>query len=335
MIFLFLNIDKVQKWLSLIGYGLNKLGGFFKFAHKKAVQLDLQGSINEYVKKVSKDIPTLETKKVRIEYVDRNIDRSSFISDNNIVLRLRRDDPNDLNFVHGAFLYVSTSLLFKVKRYISLSQRDSLDLYVTTKLIEKEKPNHVDYFLEEYLHPKLKDETSDRKTYYDQLANIDKGGLFYPVLLEELNCLGGKVFGRRQDDLIIIEVRELFNFLEKVSLRVIGQNDVNLEFQRNYCKSAIVIIGKISKIANEDKVPYLNYIRKTLYTRNIDTIYILGNIWNKEFINFICNDVADLYTIVRSRTTKSTIHFEDGSTKLVDTYIVLIQRVGSSVYISQ
>lgn len=261
------------------------------------------------------------------------MNRASFLAQNNVVLRLRRDDPNDLNFVHGAFLFVSTSLLYKAKRYLSLSQRDAVDLYVTTRFIEKEKPNKLGYFLDEYLHPKLKDESSDRKAYFDQLAKIDEGGLFYPVLLEELNCLGGKVFGNRQDDLIITEVKDLFGFLEKVSLRTVGSDFGGLTFQRNYCKSAIVIVGKSTKLLEGDIRPYATFIRRNLLPLKIDTIYLLGNVTNEEAIKSVGDMVADIYDIIRSQVTKSKLHYKDGGSKSVDTYVLLLQNKNSSVYI--
>ncbi|MBC8333630.1 MAG: hypothetical protein H8E29_00030, partial [Anaerolineales bacterium] len=195
-------------------------------------------------KKLSKDIPTLETERAKVEYIDINKDRKSFIENNQVVLMLHREDPFDLNFVHGAFLFVSTSLLFKVKRYISQSQRDALDLYVTTKLIEKEKPQRVDYFLEEYLHPNLKVQKSNRNKYFKKISIIDKGGYFYPILLEELNSLGGKVFGNRKDDQCISEVSELIDFLENVSQRTVGDEEFDFDFQGKYCKSSMTPLQK-------------------------------------------------------------------------------------------
>lgn len=329
-----MNPEKVEKWGAITGYCINKLGGFFKFAHKRAVKLDLQGNINDYVKKLMKDIPTLEAEKVKIEYLENNQDRNSFIENNQVIVRLRRDDPDDLNFVHGAFLFVSTSLLFRIKRYISQSQRDALDLYVTTKLIEKEKPQRVDYFLEEYLHPKLKHVESDRKMYYDKLAIIDNSGFFYPVLLEELHNLGGKVFGGCPSDKIITEVRSLITFLEKVSLRNVGDENVDLDFHGEYCKTSIVIVGKALIVEKREERPYVKFIRNTLSPNHIDTVYLLGNIVNKKIIDAICSDTQDLYNTVRTHSSNVLLHREDGSTIIVKTYFAILKRIDASIVIT-
>ncbi len=333
LLLIFLNPEKIEKWGAFLGYCLNRIGGIFRFFHKRAVQLDLQGNINDYVKKVSKVIPTLETERVKVEYIDNNQNRESFINNNQVVLRLHREDPKDLNFVHGAFLFVSTSLLYKVKRYISQSQRDALDLYVTTKLIEKEKPQRVGYFLEEYLHPKMKDQESDRKKYFDKFAIIDEGGFFYPILIEELHSLGGKVFGDCKNDRIITEVRNLIDFLENFSQRKIGDEEVDLDFRGEYCKSSIVIIGRALNIVNHEKAPYLTFIRKGLNPKKIDNVYIVGNALNKNFINEICGEISDIYNIVRTSVSNISLHTNDGNIKLVKTYFVFLRRIDSSVVV--
>jgi hypothetical protein len=333
LLFIYLTPEKVEKWASMIGFCLTKLGGIFSRLHKSAVKLDLQGNINDYVKKVSKIIPTLERERVKVEYIDKTQDRKGFIDNNQVVLMLRRDDPKDLNFVHGAFLFVSTSLLFKAKRYISQSQRDALDLYVTTRLIEKEKPQRVDYFLEEYLHPKIQDCGSERKKYYDQLIIIDEGGYFYTILLEELNSLGGKVFGGRRDDKIIVDVRELIKFLEQISKRAVGTEDVDLDFQGEYCKASVVIVGKAETIARDASAPYIKFICDKLYPQNVDNVYLVGNIINKDVIDDICEDVSDAYDVVRKRVSKTLLHLHDNTTTLVDNYFVFLCRKGSSIIV--
>jgi len=331
-LFIYLTPEKFEKWVSMLGYVLSKLGGIFRHFHKRAVQLDLQGNINSYVKKISKVIPTLEIERVKVKYVDNKQDRKSFIENNQVILMLHRDDPKDLNFVHGAFLFVSTSLLHKAKRYISQSQRDAIDLYVTTRLIEKEKPQRVDYFLEEYLHPNLKDGNSDRKKYFDKLSIIDEGGYFYPILLEELNSLGGKIFGGRKDDRIIIDVRNLIDFLEQVSQRTVGIEDV-LDFQGEYCKASIVIVGKADTIARDASVPYVKFIRTKLYPQEVDNVYLIGNVKNQEIIDHVCEEVSDIYDVVRHSISKTLLHLNDNRTTLVDNYFVFLSRGDSSILV--
>lgn len=320
--------EKIEKWSAMFWYCL---GSFFSFAHKRAVKLDIQGSLNDYVKKISKEIPQIGKFRVEVELVDDPISKKTFLSDDKVILRLRRDDPYEINFVHGVYLFVSTSLLFQAKRYISKSQRESLDLYVTTRVLEKEKPSIVNRFLDEYLHPQLRDPKSKKANYYDKFAHIDTSGLFYPVLLEELEFLGGKVFGDRRDDKIITEVDGLVEFLDTISQRKVGDDETDLNYKREYCRFAIMIIGKKFKLA-ETIEPYVNFIRGKLHTERIETIYILGGVENKGYVEKICNEVADIYWQYKSRNTSTVLHFGDGTSQKVLQNVVALRMVGVSVF---
>ncbi len=328
LVFVLLYPEKVEKWAAMVWFALSTV---FKFAHRRAVKLDLEGHLNEYVKRIAKEVPQVADVKVEIELVDGNISRESFFSDGKVILRLRRDDPQDLNFVHGAYLFVSTTLLFQAKRYISPSQREALDLYVTTRVIEKEKPAIVGYFLDTYLHPKLKNPKSKKATYYDKFAHIDQGGLFYPVLIEELDFLGRKVFGRRKDDLIIVEVDDLITFLENIATREVGDDSTDLDFVRDYSRFAVMIIGKRFKL-QDSLDPYVNFIRGKLYAEEIETVYVLGKWENREYIYRICDEVSDIYWRYRDRKTVATLRFNDGSTQKVRQIVVILRKKTLSVY---
>jgi hypothetical protein len=65
----------------------------------------------------------------------------------------------------------------------------------------------------------------------------------------------------------------------------------------------------------------------------IDTIYILGHVIFSDLIDLVCEDITDIYHKVRTRIAKRKLHFKDGTSKSADTYIVILQREGSSLYI--
>lgn len=309
LLIVLLNPEKIEIWSAMLWRLLDKLGILFKSANKKYIKHDLQGRINQFVKNIAKDAPFLVSSKVRIEWVDGEITKKSFLDNQEVVLRLRREDPEDLNFVHGAYMFVSTGLLYKVKRYVSPSQRQAVDLYVTTKLLEREKPNVVSYFLDEYLHNNLDDPDTKIALYYDKLAKIDRGGLFYSVLLQELDFLGNKVFGKRHDDKIIMEVGALIDFLEPIAMRPVGQ-ETDLNFERNYCRFAIVIVGKPKKMNPTGDV-YIEFIRKHILPKKVETLYILGLWENEQILNNICDSFNTVYDKCRVRRSKVALKYDD------------------------
>ena len=307
--YLLLYPEKIEKWSSLLWRFLSNFVTLFKFAHKQYVKHDMQSRVNEFARGLSKEAPFLASKRVRIEWVEANVTRSSFFQDDQVILRLRRDDPEDLNFVHGAYMFVSTSLVFQVKRYLSQSQRKAVDLYVTTSLIEREKPGVRGHFLDNYLHSELADTGSKVARFFDAFAKMDKGGYFYPVFLQELDFLGQKVFGARKDDRIITEVNSLIGFLEPIALRKIG-DEGNLDFKQQYCRFAIVIVGRSYKLTPLGNV-YVDYIRKTLVPDKIETVYVLGLWENRSIIQNVCKALDDVYEECRTCRSKVVLRYGD------------------------
>jgi hypothetical protein len=324
-----LNPEKVQIWASMIWKLLDKCRFVFRSAHKQYVKYDIQGRINNFIVKISTDAPYLLSNKVKLEWVNSNeINRNSFLQNDEVIIHLRREDPEDQNFIHGAYLFVSTSLLYKSKRYISQGQRQAIDLFVTTKIIEKEKPAILEYYLEEYLHKALDKKESKLMETYDHYTKIDIGGLFYPVLLQELEFLGEKVFGKRKDESIFSEINEFIGYLENVALKPIGVN-ADLVFSRAYCKMAIVIVGKAEKITTDGET-YVSYIQKYLIPNKIETIYLLGKNENMPIIERVAESMKN-YSKYRSTTKQVTLKGRNGDV-IINQYIVVMRLNGITVF---
>lgn len=329
LVYLLINPEKIEILSSLLWRFLSKFGALFKFAHKQYVKLDIQSRVNEYARELSKEAPFLATTRTRVEWVGCEVTRDSFLEDNQVILRLRRDDSEDLNFVHGAYLFVSTGLLYQIKRYLSQSQRKAVDLYTTTNLIEREKPSVKGYFLDNYLHPELVDTNSKVARFFDTFAKIDNGGYFYPVLLQELDFLGQKVFGARKDDQIIIEVNALIEFLEPISLRQIGE-ERDLDFKQQYCRFAIMIVGRSYKLTSEGEV-YINYVRKHLIPEKIETIYMLGLWQNRHIIKNICEALSDTYDECRTRRSKVVLKYGEKTIER-DQFLIVLRMKGVKLF---
>ncbi|MGA8493018.1 MAG: hypothetical protein WB711_21525 [Terriglobales bacterium] len=141
------NPEKVEKWLALLWKALASVRLGLRFAHKKYVQHDFQGSVNEFIKKHAKEMPGFQVKGVKLDWVDAEVKRQAFIEADRVVVRVRRDDPHHETFVKAVYLFVSTSLLYRAKRYISPPQGRAIDLFVSTEILKEQKPEVVDHFL--------------------------------------------------------------------------------------------------------------------------------------------------------------------------------------------
>ena len=329
LVYLLLYPEKIEKLSSLLWRFLNNFSTFFKFAHKQYVKHDLQSRVNEYARILSKEAPFLASTRVHVEWVGSEVTRDSFLEDNKVILRLRRDDSEDLNFVHGTYMFVSTGLLYQVKKYLSQSQRKAVDLYATTNLIEREKPSVKGYFLDNYLHPELADTNSKVARFFDAFAKIDNGGYFYPVLLQELDFLGQKVFGARKDDQIIVVVNSLIEFLEPIAIRQVGEEG-NLDFRQQYCRFAIMIVGRSYKLTREGDV-YIDFIRKHLIPEKIETLYILGLWKNRHIITNICKTLSDTYDECRTHRSKVALRYGEETVER-DQFLIVLRMKGVKLF---
>ena len=326
---IFLYPEKVEKWCALLWRFLSFFGSLFRGAHRQYVKLDLQGRLNEFSKGLARDAPFLAETRVEIKWVDEDVTRKAFLEEGKVILRLKRNDPDRRNFVHGAYMFVSASLLAKAKRYISPSQCQSLDLYMTTSLLEKEKPSALGFFLDEYLHPETAKADSKIGRYIDSFTKIDEGGLFKSVVLQELSYIGDKVFGRRQDEKIISEVNDLIELLESIAVRRIGEEG-DLKFTRGYCRCAIMIVGKPSKESEAGHQPYVWFVRNQLIPQRIETLYVLGLWENKGLIDLVCRCLDEPYEKVRTQRSNVILHYGDEKIQR-DQYLVILRMKGARV----
>jgi hypothetical protein len=164
---------------------------------------------------------------------------------------------------------------------------------VTADLLKKEKQSTVGLFVEEYLHPRTKKVGSKLVELLESFEKIDEGGLFYQVLLQELEFLGDKVFlgMRRRNQKIIEEVWKAVGFLERGAVRKVGE-EVPLYFNGEYCCFAIIIVGTKFKMTPSGEV-YVKHIRKNLLPKGIETLYVLGVQENKGVLDNVCAAISD------------------------------------------
>lgn len=273
----------VDKWLALFSR-------FGKFVYKKweytYVKRDVQSVVNGYLSRLTKQVPNLLVKRVTLEWVDENITAEQFVKNEMLVMRMHKSNNQDLNIVNATFTFVSHSLLEKAKNYIAKYQKDAIDLYVSYKILESEKVQLLQTYVQEILKVGLSNEKTN--DFYGKFFDIDRAGIFFPVFLTEMTFLGEKVFGnKRNDKEIFDEVSRLVVFLYKYANRKLHEESIN-EFDGQYCKFAIRIVGMSVKIHNKGEGIYIRNIQQI--SNSTETIYIIGGIENRVFIDQIVTE---------------------------------------------
>ena len=331
-------LRKPNQWLIFASKIYTFLSIFKKNFSKKVVSLDIEGRVNSFTDILKNEIPNNEFPKVKIEWIDENEKSDSFIQKGKLVIRMHQHYNQNKNLVAASMVFISNSILKKAKIYLAKYQKESIDLFIGKKLFEKIKPNVLeDQFFEDFLIKELDD--SKINDLIKKYNLIDKFGLFYPILIQELNFLGTKCFENLSNNkqMIINEANSLINFLNEFSNRIAGEVTRNI-FEGNFCRCSITIISTIEARELGQKQKYIKYL-ETLINKKIEYIYILGptNIDNKKFVNNICEIIIEKYNYEKymNKIFKGEILIKPNTRKKVETYLVVLRSKEILKYIDE
>jgi len=322
------NPEKFEKFIALLAKFFNFLTNKFD---KTYIKYDLQGKINDYLKIISKKVKHIDIKKINIQWVDVvNQTRENFIKDGNLIIRLHKSDNQNRNIVNASMAFISHSFLKKAKSYVAKYQRESLDLYVCYDLLKNEKSEILDQFVQDFMKEKMdSDKIAD---LFEKYEDINKAGIFYPILVQELTFLGEKVFGKKRDDQKIYEeVQQLIFYLNNYANRKFKDDSI-ADFNGQYCKFAIRIIGKQYKVVTDGERIYINNLNKI--NSGNETIYLIGNISNKPFIKSVvekCKNKIN-YSVLIEETYSAIIKDTEGNDYNVNSYLMILRSNKIAVY---
>ena len=99
-----------------------------------------------------------------------------------------------------------------------------------------------------------------------------------------------------------------------------------MEYGGEYSKFAIRIVGKQYKIEEEGKRIYINNIRQI--TQPIETLYLIGNFYNKQFIDEVSSDLTedDVWEIFHKVAAKAKLRTREGEEFDVKNYIISLRK---------
>jgi hypothetical protein len=322
------NPEKFEKLVALIAKFLNYITHKFD---KTYIKYDLQGKINSYVKRVAKKVKHLNVNKVSIQWIDtENITPENYIKDGGLIIRLHKSDNQNKNIVNASMAFISNAFLRKAKSYIAKYQRESLDIYACYDLLKSEKSEILDQFVQDFMKEKM--DNDKIAELFEKYEDINKAGIFYPILVQELTFLGEKVFNRRRDpNAIYEEVKQLIFYLNNYANRKFKEDTIS-DFTGSYCKFAIRIIGKQYKVSAQGEKVYINNISKI--NSGNETLYLIGNVENKNFITNIfkkCKEQID-YSILTEESYSAIIKDGGGNDYSVNNYLLILRSNKIQVY---
>lgn len=321
--------EKIQKWGSIIGWLVSRI---YTGAEYFSTKWEIEGKMNSFVSRLDSQIKGYFPF-VKIKWTAKGNDEIVW-EDGQAVIVMRDRGHRNKNFVHAAYFFTSEVMLKKSERHLSKSQKTSLDLFATQKLIEQENRASLEQFMNNYLSPSI--EKSDAvRSLIQQYVNIDKIGVFFPVLIQELIYLGNKIFLEKPTDQVIEEVKLHINFLERFSQREEGDKTVQDEFVGRYCRCAIKIIASWQTRERGDVLIHADMLSRVI-NRDFENIYIIGrtDLGNKQYMNDVVTYLLEKHKdveLVRSCVFKGQIKHGDGLKK-VETYFIHIHNPNTVKY---
>lgn len=322
------NPEKFEKLIALIAKGLRFVSKKFDYGY---VKYDLQGKINDYLKKVSKRVKHIDIRKINIKWIDpKEQSESQYIKNGELIIRLKKGENQNENIVKASMAFISHSFLRKAKSYIAKYQRESMDLFACYDLLKEEKSEILDQFVQDF----MKDQMDNEKVaeFFEKYTDVDEAGIFYPVLAQELTFLGEKVFAKKRDSQKIHqEVRDLVNFLYRYAHRKLSEDNVS-DFSGEYCQFAIRIIGRSIVINTGGEKVYTNHLKKI--SDKVETLYLIGNKEHKSFMKQVfekCKDEIG-YNLLSDESYSATIKDKEGEDMKVDNYMMTLRSNKIKVY---
>lgn len=296
----------------------------FILAPRLAAKYSIQVKINKYITKLNQTVPNLDATKVSIEWIDKDTNQEQFLKSNTLVVRMRRHSDKNNNAITAIYTFVSHQVVTKIKTYLQECQKQAIDLFVTSKVIEGSSYEVVRCFTNEFLREGLAKESVDQ--LYNKFEIIYKAGLFFPILINELTFMGDKIFAKGiSRKRIFEEVDGLINFLLSISARQLCQK-TQLEHNGTILKFAIRIVGKKNVIQDCGERVYVNSIVNQ--AEQNETIYLLGDSKNTSFIESVSKRIIKQtnYFLFHKLSKKAILHIDEKQDKEVISCIYVLRN---------
>ncbi|ETB63822.1 TPA: hypothetical protein DIC38_02220 [Candidatus Nomurabacteria bacterium] len=306
-VYLYKHPDETEKWLAIIFKLLNKIWKGFKY---EATKYEVQSKVNSFVETLNNNSAT-NFPKISIKWAGRN--QEEVIWEKEKIILVMRDKKHKVkNLVHASHLFVSETLLRRSKVHITKSQKVSLDLFSVKLILEKASPEALEYFISSYFIPQLNkhDKVSD---FIKQYINIEKVGLFFPILVQELTFLGNTIYIEKPNEAITKEIKEFTDFLENFSKRQVGDMTLPETFTGKYIRCAVRIIAT-KGVREARKIEGRRKIIESWIQNGYPNIYLVGNIDNRNFMYDIYSSVKKTFPelkIVKEYSFEAEISFQD------------------------
>lgn len=156
----------------------------YKKLQKKAIASNIEGTVNDTVKHLQKELPNGWINKASINWVkSKDIDS---IQDGEVILRLKPLSSQDSNFLNGIYYFFSNVLFPNTSEIIPSNIKKATSLQISKRTISNKQPYLTEKFKKELLDEELKKDSSIAN-YYSKYEEIDRCGYFTGAFVREVD----------------------------------------------------------------------------------------------------------------------------------------------------
>lgn len=320
-------------------YWISQLGALFGWASKgvarKALAGRLESRINDFAVFSYRSIQHVDPNGARIAWVQTDEEvRSALDADGDVVVYLNPSRSEGENLSRAALMYVSHKFLPRAKLYMTGRQRQSMDLFVTGRLLDQANAEIASQFFSTFMGPATLDDEK-LATLVADYNLMDRAGLFFPIFVQELVFMGEKVALGGARAAVQSEVRSLLKFLKSRANRVLRDDTVPMSYEGNYCKCGLVIVAKPDKLREQGIDPYVQAIAG--YANDgYENVYVMGGADTSQAIDEIVS-AAELRTrlieVVR-KEYDAEVQYKPGSWRVKRHKLVLLRSASVQRYMS-
>lgn len=278
-VLVFLNPEKVEIWLSLF-YRAARL--VVKKAEYKAVAYDVGGHLNEhFATQLEDQLDGYSAPKISLRWTN-DAETVANESEGTLIVRMQPEDEREANILRASLAATPKMIAPTIRPDLQEIQSKAIDLQLCRRLAERLGRSAETRYRLEILEEALESYPPLEKILR-RFHALDEGGLFIPVLLQELikaSALSRSERLRSFSD----EFKNFVEFLYTIASRDPGEN-VELSFLGRYIQVNILLVAETKKRSGPVR-PYQGRVGLEL-AKGVDTIYMMGTEPNLKFIERI------------------------------------------------
>lgn len=261
-----------------IMYIPEKFWGLFKrfwvFSFKKYASSRLSNNIYIATKHLSESNGAILPYRVKVKWVSEE-SRKTFIKNGQIVVCINKDEDINKTFVLSTMDYIRRGLISKAKLQMNNSAlKNAVDACTTNHILARGYNDGL-YYFNNHILQKLFEESTEFKTLYSKLIEIDKSGLFVAVFLNEIGQASNSFSPGYSVPDFENEIIDLLEYL----LKFAGDKWKKLRYNSKYFNFSFGLLASDEHLNKFGEDDYKSKISESI-DEGITSVYL--NAWGKK-----------------------------------------------------